>query len=319
MNDTFHFPPDLFDLVVQTVPLLNRSKNSVLLFFKGAGVNEKVFNDISIQVLQDKESISKYEITRKILERINENTDKYLKQRREILKRITEFEAFSTCWENDQLRAKGLVSEIRNIINVKDSFTRMKLEREREIDKRKKSSEEKLAEIKRHSKKIESIKKVLFSLFSETNFQKRGKNLEKVLNEFFTAYDTLVKENFVRVGEPGDGIVEQIDGIIEIDNQIYLVEMKWKKESIGSQDIYAHLGRIYHRTNAHGIYISATGYTPSGITAAKEALVKNALIVFFDLEEFVRIIEAEVDFKKYLRDKIRAAIIEKEPFKKISF
>lgn len=34
MNSTFHYPPDLFEFVVQVIPLLNRSKDSVLLFLK---------------------------------------------------------------------------------------------------------------------------------------------------------------------------------------------------------------------------------------------------------------------------------------------
>jgi hypothetical protein len=138
MNDVFHYPPDLFDLVVQTIPLLNRSKESVLLFFKGAGVDERLYSDISVQVKQYKDSIKKYDICRKILERINEDSEKYLRERREIIKRIIEFEAFSTCWENDQFKAKGLVAEIRNIVNVKDSFTRMKQERDKEKEIQKK-------------------------------------------------------------------------------------------------------------------------------------------------------------------------------------
>lgn len=112
MNDVYHYPPDLFDLVVQTIPLLNKSKKSVLTFFNGAGVNTSLYNDLAIKVNTNSESISKYDICRTILERINQNNEKYLRERREILKRITEFEAFSTCWENDQFKAKGLVAEI---------------------------------------------------------------------------------------------------------------------------------------------------------------------------------------------------------------
>ena len=39
---TFPYPPDLFNLLVDTIPLLNRSKKDVLLFFRGAGVHEEV-------------------------------------------------------------------------------------------------------------------------------------------------------------------------------------------------------------------------------------------------------------------------------------
>lgn len=317
LNDVFHYPPDLFELVVQTIPLLNRSKDSVLLFFKGAGVDEAVFSDITQIVRTNRNSITKFEICRRILERINENSEKYLRERREILKRITEFEAFSTCWENDQLKAKGLVAEIQKVINVKDSFTRMNQERRREAEQRKKEYLAKIEQIKKQKANLQNLKNDLFSLFSETNAQKRGKNLEKVLNRYFKEYQISIKEDFMRTGEQGEGVIEQIDGIIELDNSIYLVEMKWKKDSIGSDDIYAHLGRIYHRANAHGIFISASGYSPSGITAAREALIKNALLVLFDLEEFVKIIEHDDDFKKYLRDRIQSAIIDKQPYKKV--
>jgi restriction endonuclease Mrr len=314
MNDIFHYPPDLFDLIVQTIPLLNRSKESVLLFFKGAGVDERIYSDISKQVIQNKNSINKYAICRKILERINENTEKYLRERREIVRRIIEFEAFSVCWENDQLKARGLVAEIRNIVNIKDSFTRMKQERDKEKEIQKKDFEKKMQLLQEHKDSIEKTKKEFFSLFAETNFQKRGKQLEKVLNNYFKIYGILVKEDFKRVGESGEGIIEQIDGIIEIDNQIYLVEVKWKKDSIGNDDIYAHLGRIYHRANVHGIFISASGYTPAALIAAKEALVKNALLVLFDLEEFVKTIDKDIDFKEYSRKKIQSAVIDKKPY-----
>jgi restriction system protein len=319
MNDTYHYPPDLFDLIFQVVPLLNRSKKAVLTFFNGAGIPESLYTDLKERVSNNPDGISKYEICRMILERINQNSDKYLRQRRELLKRITEFEAFSTCWEADQLKAKGLVAEIQKVVNVKDSFTRMNQEREHEQSLRRKEHESKIAEIQKQKQAIEKIKGELYSLFSETNAQKRGKQLESVLSNYFKAYSILVTEDFKRTGDPGDGIVEQIDGIVEVDNQIYLVEMKWKKDAIGGDDIFSHLGRIYHRASAHGIFISASGYSASGIAAAKEALVRNALLVMFDLEEFVKIIENETDFRNYLRGKIKAAIIEKQPYKRGEF
>lgn len=317
MNDFFQYPPDLFDLIVQTIPLLNRSKKSVLLFFKGAGVPEDLFSDISKQISVDKDSINKYEITRKILERINEESDKYLRERRELLKRITEFEAFSTCWENDVLKAKGLVSEIQKVINIKDSFTRINQEREKERKQRTDEYLKKMNAIKEKEESIQNLKEQFFKLFGNIDPHKRGKKLELVLNKLFSIYGILIKEDFKRVSENKEGIVEQIDGVIEIDNQIHLVEMKWKKEPIGSDDVYAHLGRIYHRSNAHGFYISSSKYTPSAIEAAKEALVKGALLCFLDLEEIVQLLERKDDLLVFLREKIHAAIIEKQPYKRI--
>jgi len=49
MNEFYQYPPDLFDLIVQTLPLLNRSKKEVLTFFNGAGVTPQIYQDIQIK------------------------------------------------------------------------------------------------------------------------------------------------------------------------------------------------------------------------------------------------------------------------------
>ena len=132
MDNTFHYTPDLFELLVETIPLLGRSKKAVLLFLQGAGVGSDLLADLWHRVEQDKSSINKYEIVRTTLTRLNQRGEATLRERREILKRVTEFEDFSVCWHDDQLKAKGLVGEVRRVVGVKDSFTRMKQERERE-------------------------------------------------------------------------------------------------------------------------------------------------------------------------------------------
>jgi restriction system protein len=312
--DSFHYPPDLFQLMVEVIPLLNRSKVSVLLFFRGAGISESVYKDIADKVDADKDSINKYEITRTILSRINEEKEKYIRERRELLKRIVEFESFSNCWETDQYKAKGLVAEIRNVVNVKDAFTRMQQEREKEQSKHASDYNKKVTAIQKRTEEIARIKKEFYSLFTESNANLRGKKLEQALNSLLALYGILVRESFTRNGDNNEGIVEQIDGVVEIDNQIYLVEMKWTKDKIGSNDIYAHLGRIYHRSSAQGIYISASGYSESGIIAAREALLKNAILILSDLEEFVNVLEKEKDLLQYFKAKIRKAVIDKDPY-----
>jgi hypothetical protein len=62
LNEVFHYPPDLFELVVQTIPLLNRSKRSVLLFFKGAGVQEKLIADITNILSTNRDSMYRGQI-----------------------------------------------------------------------------------------------------------------------------------------------------------------------------------------------------------------------------------------------------------------
>ncbi|WP_180955073.1 hypothetical protein [Bacillus sp. V3-13] len=67
MNITYHYPPDLFNLLVDTIPLLCKSKKDVLIFFKGTGVPTNIMKDMINQVQFNKHTISKYEITRTVV------------------------------------------------------------------------------------------------------------------------------------------------------------------------------------------------------------------------------------------------------------
>ena len=59
---TFHYPPELMNLLIDTIPLLNRSKKDVFLFFRGAGVSNELMQQPYQQWQRDKNSINKYEI-----------------------------------------------------------------------------------------------------------------------------------------------------------------------------------------------------------------------------------------------------------------
>lgn len=65
-------------------------------------------------------------------QRLNEKGDSELSTRREILKRIVEFDSYAACWESDVIKVKGYVAEVQKRINVKDSFTKMAIERNKE-------------------------------------------------------------------------------------------------------------------------------------------------------------------------------------------
>jgi len=198
---TFHYPPELMQLLIDTIPRLCPRKRDVVLFFRGAGVPQKLWGDLEQKVRIDRDSVNEFEIVRTILTRLNDPGEPALRERREVLKRVVEFEDFSTCWPSDQLKAKGLVSEIRRVVDVKDSFTRMNQEREREhrervaeIEKQQKAKEQRLAE-------IESVKNDLFAMFGEHDPHRRGNALEPILNRLFSVDGMLVREAFTRRGD----------------------------------------------------------------------------------------------------------------------
>lgn len=318
MDSVFHYPPELLNLLIDALPLLFRRKKDLLLFFRGAGVAPSLLQDLTDRVESDPGGVTKYEIARTVLTRLNEKGDAALRERREILKRVAEFEDFSTCWPEDQLKARGLVAQIRKVIEVKDAFTRMRLEREREAERRRAEQQARFeAEAKRRSE-LAAVRADLFSLFGLQDPQRRGRELEKVLARLFEASGILVRETFARRGPQGEGVVEQIDGVVDIDGRICLVELKWCNQPLGTSEVSPHLVRLFSRGGrAMGLLISYSGYTEPAIAICRDALQHGVVVILCTLREIVHLLEREGDLKALLNAKTKSAIIDKQPFQEI--
>lgn len=313
MDITFHFPPDLLHLLGQTIPRLCRSKKNTILFFKGAGVDKHITNPLMRRVNLDKDSVSKYEIVEIILTKLNEKGEATLRERREVLRRVVEYEDFSSCYPNDALAAEGLVAKVRTLVNVKDSFTKMQQEEERHrLDRaREKRRDAEISQQKQAD--LENAKKQFYALFAEQDPVRRGKLLEPALNDLFRISDILVSESFTRVGGNGEGIIEQIDGVVQLDGEFYLVEMKWWAEPLGPGEVSQHMVRVHSRGQSRGMFISASGYTGAAIDMCRQNL-QTSVFVMFELKEIVMLLEGRNDLKWLLREKIKAAIVHKNPF-----
>lgn len=313
MDESFHYPPELLSLLVDTIPLLCRSKNDVLLFFRGAGTADDLVKDLHGRLRADAKSISKYEIARTILARVNERGDSYLKVRRELIKRVTEYEDFSSCWPADQLKAKGAVAEVRRIVNVKDSFTRIAKEREREREQNAEATRL-LREAQRAKRtRVASAKAELYALFAlENEPSKRGLALEKVLNELFAAHEILFAENFKRRDPDNEKVVEQIDGMIQLRGQLILVEMKWTSEPVGVDLVAQPLVRLFSRGAAKGLLISTSGFTDPAIAQCRQALALK-IMALCPLQELVMALEEERDLAEFFREKFLAVEASLDP------
>ncbi|EBR3968457.1 restriction endonuclease [Salmonella enterica] len=317
MADSFHYSPEIVQLLINTIPLLCRSKKDVVLFFQGAGVEPVDLAEMTEIVRNIPDSVNKFEITRNLITKINTRGDSGLKVRREIIKRVVEVESFENCWENDQYKAKGLVASIREAVNKKDSFTRMKQERDAERSERvaKQQTERSLAVEKR--KKLEAINRRLSALFMmDDKPQERGKLLEGVLNDLFRAYGILVREDFRRKDPDTAVVVEQIDGVIELDGTIHLVEMKWLNSAVGIGEFTPHLSRLFMRANASGIFIATNGYASSVLSECRTALSHKTLFLC-SLHEIILLLQRQDDLIAFLKRKAQAAIVDKEPFLEI--
>lgn len=94
MDTFFHFPPDLFNLLVDTIPRLNKSKRDLLIFFQSVGVPEGYLRPFYDLLNSNNSQFKKFNVTRELLCILNQQTDKMLGVRRQLLKRVIEFDSF---------------------------------------------------------------------------------------------------------------------------------------------------------------------------------------------------------------------------------
>jgi hypothetical protein len=310
-DPAFHFPPDLLAAVKDAIPLLTRSKRDVLVFLEGCGVDPAVLQPIWDHLARDS-TISKYRIAEDVLLELNRKADTGLGARRRILQRVSEFDDFSSCYPDNVLKARGAVAGVAQLINKKDAFTRLQQEQERaELARQAKQRAEAEARAARRAE-LDSVKSDLFGLFSPQDPRRRGKALESVLNRLFVLERVAVREAFVVAGRDGAGVVEEVDGAIELDGKRYPVEMKWWSERLGRAEVAPHLVSVFGRAGSAGIHISNSGYSPAAVEEYERAL-SQCMVVLVELEEIVQALTAGTSVEDLLRAKIRNAVLDKRP------
>ena len=305
----YHYPPDIMNLLIDTIPRLNKSKKDVILFFKGVGVPDSIVRPLASIVDINKESINKYQIAREILEGINEENDKYLRQRREILKRVCQFDTFDVCFDNDRDKAKANVAEISKLVHMKDTLTRYEMHLDEKRQEEQINKRTIIENKQKLSDQFEDIKTKFYSLFSMTDPVKRGKALEPILNDLFSFYKIGLSDAFTVTIE--SNVVEQIDGAIMLDGKALLIEMKWEKAPIGVDKVGRFINRLFLRNDVGGIMVSASSFTESAILSANEALSHKS-VVLIDLKDIYEIVELKKDLQQYLRQCLTNSQINKK-------
>ena len=110
---------------------------------------------------------------------------------------------------------------------------------------------------------------------------------------------------------------EKIDGVVELDTNLYLVEMRWEDLPVSPADIQAHMEML--RTDeegcaTRGVFISFSGYTELAILAAKEACATGNLVILCTVADMTHVLEGEGHLDAFLRTRIHIASFDKNPY-----
>ncbi|MFA6608505.1 MAG: restriction endonuclease [Candidatus Paceibacterota bacterium] len=231
---------------------------------------------------------NKYQVMRSILELL-ERQERY-----DLIENIArEFCGFSPSEENiDKIKANKLINELRE--SVGGSFVQSEIkkkEQEKIIENSKKVLQEKLLS----QQKIEELKQSFFEMFTCSDKQKRGYDLEKL---FFQLLEIEEIENT----KPYKNTGEQIDGHFKYEKFDYLVEVKWTDEVSKQSDLSIFDGKIKGKAQStRGLFFSINGFDDNSITKFSG---DSPRIILMNGEDLTHVLEARITFFDLMKSKV---------------
>jgi hypothetical protein len=130
--------------------------------------------------------------------------------------------------------------------------------------------------------------------------RKRGLDFEKLINDVCDSEDILLQGGY----HTDDNRAEQIDGAIEINHRIFLLEVKWVEANLAASDLYSFIGKVENKfQGTGGIFISRNALTENFIHALNKGRRQSVIVIHGpDLDD---IFTHKVSLKNYLHQAIR--------------
>lgn len=143
---------------------------------------------------------------------------------------------------------------------------------------------------------IEKLKRRFLVLFAEPDTQKRGFAFESFLNDLFLIHGLDPRGSFKSVGE-------QIDGSFEWNDNIFLVEARWRKVPANSADMLVLRGKAEKSEWTRGLFISINGF--SDLASPTLMIARKANLIAMSGQDLMLILERHWTLNDALRAKLR--------------
>jgi hypothetical protein len=147
------------------------------------------------------------------------------------------------------------------------------------------------------SQELAQLKEEFLRLATESDRNKAGLALERLLNRLFGLFELQPRQGFRVTGE-------QIDGSFELDGDIYLLESKWEKDALPEADLLVFRGKIEGKsTFTRGVFIALNDVTRE----AREAITQGKAPSFFVMNghDLMTVLCGVITLTDFLRERRR--------------
>ncbi|WNZ60940.1 restriction endonuclease [Myxococcus sp. MxC21-1] len=165
---------------------------------------------------------------------------------------------------------------------------------------------------KRSRQEFEKARESLLSrfdgMFVSAQSQRRGYELQDLLNELLAIHGVPAARSFTR----NDG-GEQIDGAFRHGAWYYLVECRWRREPADTRDLDGLVGQVNRSgKQSMGLFLSMNGWSANVVPLLKQNASKSILLA--DGVDLRAVLTGALSFQELLDAKERVLNLEGEPY-----
>jgi hypothetical protein len=283
------FPNDIKLAMRDCILKILWSKSDIVNFFKNNGCTN---NDL--KCISGYKEMHRNEIIDALFTHLDSKTDEGLAQYRSMMQSLINWSQFDPYYFDNIKKlnrkdAESAISHLKQLQEIRDA--RIKEQRtEREI-------KQQLA--MQASMTIKELHNQFIALMQgKVDIQKRGYELEKLLQE-------LAKTSSLEVTEPFKVLGEQIDGAIKFEGEHYIIEAKWQEMESSNEPVYQFAHKVDGKMYGRGLFISINGFSENVVKSLVVGkVIRTILIDGFDISI---VLEGFLSFTNMLDAKIKAA------------
>jgi len=271
-----------------TLPLLYWKRDHLKDFLKITLANNEIVNYLDW-------SGTKRVTVKELVDRMVNRPDIYSEDLLNLFAAVTDFEDFEnlTFWDEDGNKRKAAKEAVRKLRTFTTGHIQLSKEKE-EAQKRKSEFEKKIVSHKNHKEDLEKLYANFKLIASNNNFQQRGYQLEKFLQQLFNLFEFETTKSYKLEGE-------QIDGSFILEGMTYLVEAKWKIQ-VNRNDLAIFCNKVETKfKTALGLLVTIDGLTSEAISPFFKS------VIVFDGVDMISVLEGKVSLQDLILRKKKKA------------
>ena len=279
-------PYEVSNQIIECCGTCFHYKNKLEFFFLSCGVER--------ELVRKHMDLPKFVWARNLLNDLDKLEGGYQLQRRI----LTEFYKLRDIPDLNVSDRNASLSALRKLKNLARENKLIEIEKKISSQRVKNEAKSEHDRLTRKKQKLEELKNEFNLLHAETDRQKAGYGIEKIVEEMFLNDD-------IDYHSPYRIPTQQIDGHFHFEGFDYLVEIKWTISQSNSAEIAALKHKIDTKfESTRGIFLSINGFRNEVID---EYSGEGSKIIFFDGSDLYHILDGRIGLKDAILQKVQKA------------